>query len=828
MKKNLTNLFFALGICTSAVAQTVVTGPSSSQSPYLLPVTPGYTSTSILTCTQSVGTFTLAGILDGAGAYDNNDGTFTMLVNHEIGSTLGSVRAHGSTGAFVSKLTINKTTFSVVSGSDLIQNVRLWNPSSSTYSLYNATNPSTLAAFGRFCSADLPAVSAFYNSANGRGTQERIFMNGEEIGAEGRAFAHIVTGPNAGLSYELPLLGKFSWENAVASPFRQNKTIVIGMDDATPGQVYVYVGNKSTSGTEIDRAGLTNGLIYGVAVSGMVLETNTFVPAANTTFSLININSSLNMLTATGASLNTVSNNLGVTAFLRPEDGAWDPSRPSDFYFVTTNGFPTSGPVPSRMWRLRFNDIENPQLGGTITAVLDGTEGQIMMDNICIDHSNHIIIQEDPGNQSYIARMYEYSIDTDVLLPILAHDQNRFVSGAPNFLTQDEEASGVFDAQEILGPGMFLYVDQAHYSIPAPVVEGGQILALRSLNTATSNPEINIQGNAVSIPKGNTATSLTDNTDFGMTNVLTSINKTFVIQNTGSGLLTITGMDFTGANAGDFSFIGAPAYPATVAPGASFTITARYSPVLLGNSSATLNVYNNDYSEDIYDFAIKGTAVAPEIDILGNGVSIAAGAAFPTSFNNTDFGNVFINNSVNKTFVVQNNGTGTLSINSINISGVNASNFSLVSPPTTPFNLNGVSSQSFTVKFTAPATAFTSMAKITITSNDADENNYDFMIQGTSMMDVGINAISKPSNFVKVYPNPAKDEVSIMLNLDNAAQVNVSIFDITGKIVKSFEKNIERGEQAINLNTLSLSNGEYFIKVATPTQNQTIKLVVMH
>ena len=92
-------------------------------------------------------------------------------------------------------------------------------------------------------------------------------MSGEESGPEGRAFAHIATGANAGTSYELPRLGKFSWENAVASPYSANKTIVGGMDDATPGQVYFYIGTKTNTGTEIDRAGLTNGKVFGVAVN---------------------------------------------------------------------------------------------------------------------------------------------------------------------------------------------------------------------------------------------------------------------------------------------------------------------------------------------------------------------------------------------------------------------------------------------------------------------------------------------------------------------------------------------------------------------------------
>lgn len=47
--------------------------------------------------------YRLVGIPDGLGAFDNGDGTITLLVNHELGSTKGVVRSHGSKGAFVSK-----------------------------------------------------------------------------------------------------------------------------------------------------------------------------------------------------------------------------------------------------------------------------------------------------------------------------------------------------------------------------------------------------------------------------------------------------------------------------------------------------------------------------------------------------------------------------------------------------------------------------------------------------------------------------------------------------------------------------------------------------
>ncbi len=476
MKKTLSYLFTAIS-ALPFMAQVTVTGPSSSQTPYLKPAIPNTTITSILTVTDVIGGYKMVGIPDGIGAFDNGNGTFTLLMNHELGNTVGVARAHGSIGAFVSKWVINKSTLAVVSGADLIQNVNLWNGSS--YTTYNSSNTSTLAAFGRFCSADLPEVSAFFNSNSGAGTQDRIFMNGEETGAEGRAFAHIATGTNAGTSYELPYLGKASLENAVASPFASNKTTVGLLDDATPGQVYFYIGTKTFTGTPIDKAGLTNGKLYGVAVAGLIAETSTAVPTANTTFSLIDLG---NVSAITGASLNTMSNNMGVTNFLRPEDGAWSTVNPNDFYFATTNSFTS----PSRLWKLSFTNIATPELGGTITAVLDGTEGQKMLDNICTTVTNKLILQEDVGGQAHIGRMFQYDVQTDALNMIAYHDSTRFISGATNFLTIDEEASGIIDASSILGAGMYLFVDQAHYAISGECVEGGQLLALK-MGTLTTN-----------------------------------------------------------------------------------------------------------------------------------------------------------------------------------------------------------------------------------------------------------------------------------------------------------------------------------------------------
>jgi hypothetical protein len=453
-----------------------VKGPSSSQTPYVVPARTDVQTTSVLTTSDLINGYKMCGTPDGLGAFDNGNGTFSLVMNHEFGNTAGIVRAHGSKGAFVSKWIINKSDLSVISGSDLMQNLKLWNGSG--YTTFNMSNPNA-TGLARFCSADLPPVSAFYNSATGKGTQERIFMNGEENGNEGRGFAHIVTGPNAGTSYELPYIGKLSFENSLANPATGDKTVVACTDDATPGQVYFYIGTKTTSGTEIEKAGLANGNVYGPSVAGLLIETSAGTPAPNTAFTMVNLGDVHSM---TGTALNTASNNAGVTQFIRPEDGAWDPQHPEDFYFVTTNAFNS----PSRLWKMHFNNINDLTLGGTITAVLNGTEGQQMFDNIAIDHWGHVLLVEDVGGNAHNGKMWQYTIATDELVLIGKHDVARFgdigiAATAP--YNQDEEASGIIDVQEILGAGKFLFVDQAHYSLGGDAVEGGQLMTLFNPDT---------------------------------------------------------------------------------------------------------------------------------------------------------------------------------------------------------------------------------------------------------------------------------------------------------------------------------------------------------
>jgi len=125
-------------------------------------------------------------------------------------------------------------------------------------------------------------------------------------------------------------------------------------------------------------------------------------------------------------------------------------------------------------------------------------------------------------------------------------------------------------------------------------------------------------------------------------------------------------------------------------------------------------------------------ATAPEIDVRGNGVSIADGDTTPSAADHTDFGSVpFVSGSVSRTFTIANTGTAGLSLSGsprVQLTGSNAGDFTVTVPPSP--SVAAGSTTTFTVVFD-PSAAGLRTARIVIANNDADENPYDFSIQGT-------------------------------------------------------------------------------------------------
>lgn len=179
-----------------------------------------------------------------------------------------------------------------------------------------------------------------------------------------------------------------------------------------------------------------------------------------------------------------------------------------------------------------------------------------------------------------------------------------------------------------------------------------------------------------------------------------------------------------------------PTYTATSGTFATQTMTVnlpgnvRFRIVKLGTASTT-NRLNID---DIYITPYTAVA-APEINIKGNGVSIANGSSVPATANHTDFGSAALTGgTVVRTFTVENTGTAALNLTGsapyVTLSGAHAGDFSVTAAPSATIAASG--STTFQVRF-APSAIGLRTATVSIANNDAANNPYTFAIQGTGV-----------------------------------------------------------------------------------------------
>ncbi len=118
------------------------------------------------------------------------------------------------------------------------------------------------------------------------------------------------------------------------------------------------------------------------------------------------------------------------------------------------------------------------------SASLIGTDGATArsFDNMTVDADGNIMIQEDPGNSAYIAKTWKFDPVANTWTQVFESDRSRFITGAANYLTQDEENSGIIDVTDVLGRNdgkkYYLGATQAHYGIAGELVEGGQVYVM--------------------------------------------------------------------------------------------------------------------------------------------------------------------------------------------------------------------------------------------------------------------------------------------------------------------------------------------------------------
>jgi len=418
-------------------------------------------------------------------------------------------------------------------------------------------------------------------------------------------------------------------------------------------------------------------------------------------------------------------------------------------------------------------------------------------------------------------------------------------------------------------------------------------------------PEIDVQGNGVSIPSGDTTPSTADDSNFGRQTTGNTVAHTFTINNSGAAALTGVAVTLNGSSA--FQLTATPT--SSVAAGGSSNFTISFTPSAVGAYTATVSIASNDSNENPYTFVVQGiwtdsnvaisqaatqsstypddcTGAAskavdgntsgdasacsfsttnnqpqdwwqvdlgaayliqaidiwnrtdccgdrlsnfdllvstdgsnwttfyypgaastttsfvingvglyvkvqlrgqnyltlaevqvwgtniPEIDVLGNGMSIASGDSTPSTSDDTDFGRLTTSDTVAHIFTLYNSGAAALTGVTATLNGDSA--FSLTSTPAS--SVAARDSSSFTIEFTPSAVgAYT--ATVSIASNDSDENPYTFVVQGIwTGSNIAIGQLATQSS---TYNDPCTGPASNAVDGDTAGDPGSCSFSTT-------------------------------------------------
>jgi hypothetical protein len=426
-----------------AIARSTEAPFVTSARPFLVPLAQGVTVQPILTTGDVIGTgkgaYQMSGVPDGLGWYESAPGTFELYMNHELNA------AFDPSAARVSHLTLDVN--GAVTAADY---------------LVDGTEE-----YEWFCSSTLTVIGGV-----------PWYTTGEESKHSPRRGATVVYNAASGRLTEAPWFGHFGHENVV--PVLGLSKAYLGLSEdgfSEESQLFAY------------QAAGFNDAFHGRSGGLRVWVPDHRVPDGNPSANDIAKGDSVeghfelvrNARNLLPLQLEKSVQAMGAWDFVRIEDQVADPNAPGTIYFSET-GRANSEDTHGRIYRLDV-DPARPR-HASLSVVLDSKSDDLVQpDNLGISDTA-LVIQEDRNwKRSGYNRVLVYDLSSGDLTPVARTDPKQAIidERGPGAW----ESSGVVDASDAFGPGMWLLDVQAHYTeMPVPDLtvvpgsakgEGGQL-----------------------------------------------------------------------------------------------------------------------------------------------------------------------------------------------------------------------------------------------------------------------------------------------------------------------------------------------------------------
>jgi hypothetical protein len=115
--------------------------------------------------------------------------------------------------------------------------------------------------------------------------------------------------------------------------------------------------------------------------------------------------------------------------------------------------------------------------------------------------------------------------------------------------------------------------------------------------------------------------------------------------------------------------------------------------------------------------------------------------------------------------------------------------------------------------------------RVQITCTDGTQSGFSNV--KTFRTDWAVSTSNLPTDVehLAIYPNPFTENVNLQINIANTQEVNVEVYDITGKVLQSEIIQLNTGKNTVNLTMNNLVDGVYIIRLTTENGVATRRVV---
>jgi len=237
--------------------------------------------------------------------------------------------------------------------------------------------------------------------------------------------------------------------------------------------------------------------------------------------------------------------------------------------------------------------------------------------------------------------------------------------------------------------------------------------------------------------------------------------------------------------------------------GATFTWSSSLPVSITGQGTNSVSITYGTFSTGTVSVTASnscGTSPTRTISVKGSPNTPSVITANPVVWCNNDAGIVF---------------SSSLS----GVSGLYTLNWS-VTPLSAATYVSGQGTSSYTVDWGV------GNATVSLTASNACGNATRNYAATTSCRESGEIAATDNTSRIKLYPNPAAEQVTVSYLAEETEEVSILMKDVSGRLIYSTIMKSQAGENTMQMEVSKLAKGVYMVEVKSNTAQDQIRLVV--